>query len=158
MDVVDHFLPAEAAKLARLTMERLTDWQKSGFLQASIPAKRRGVSRLYAFADVVALRVAVELRDAGVTLQMLRKVVAYLREREGLSATEVLAQTHLVTDGQRVYEIAGDAAIHIPSGQTVVQFVTIPLDQVVRDFNTTCASFGAPRSRATANQGRDATN
>ena len=47
-------------------------------------------------------------RGAGVTLQMLRKVVAYLRARDGLSATEVLARTNLVTDGERVYEVEGD--------------------------------------------------
>jgi DNA-binding transcriptional MerR regulator len=133
MTVIQHFLPDEAAKLAGLSLERLMDWQKSGFLQASIRAPRRGSTRFYTFADLVALRVAVELRDAGVSLQMLRKVVSYLRQREGLSATEVLAKTNLVTDGARVYELAKGATIQIPSGQLVVQLVTLPLDEVVSE-------------------------
>src|SRR5580692_1420605 len=102
-NTIADFLPDEAAKLAQIRIDRLENWQRTGFLTASIPAKRRGVSRHYSFRDVVALRVAAELRGAGVTLQMLRKVVAYLRARDGLSATEVLARTSLVTDGERVY-------------------------------------------------------
>ena len=97
-------------------------------------AKRRGVSRRYTFRDVIALRVAAELREEGVSLQLLRKVVDHLRAREGLSATEVLARTNLVTNGERVYEVAGDVTIHLPSGQrTMMVHVTIPLDQVVSE-------------------------
>ena len=64
---------------------------------------------------------------------MLRKVVEYLRAREGLSTTEALARTNLVTDGERVYEVAGDVTIHVPSGQRMMVHVTIPLDQVVSE-------------------------
>jgi phosphoribosyl-ATP pyrophosphohydrolase len=78
--------------------------------------------------------VAAELREAGVSLQLLRKVVDYLRAREGLSATEVLARTNLVTNGEAVYEESGDVTLHLPSGQRVMMVhVTIPLDQVVRE-------------------------
>ena len=51
------------------------------------------MSRRYTFRDVVALRVAIELREGGVSLQMLRKVADYLRTRDGLDASEVLART-----------------------------------------------------------------
>lgn len=134
MDLSGDFSSEEAAKLARLPVQRLKDWDKSGFLTASTPAKRRGVSRGYTFRDVIALRIAAELRESGVSLQMLRKVVDYLRAREGLSATDVLARTNLVTNGGRVYEVAGDVTLHVPSGQRVIGFHVIPLDQVVSDI------------------------
>lgn len=124
----------EAAKLARLSKERVIDWDKTGFLRASIPAKRRGISRRYTFRDVIALRVAAELRDAGVSLQMLRKVVDHLRARDGLSPTEVFTRTNLVTNGEQVYEVAGDVTLHVPSGQRVIGFHVIALDQVVSDI------------------------
>ena len=133
-DAAVHFLPDEAAKLGGLSVERLMDWQKSRFLQASVKAPRRGSTRYYTFADIVALRVAVRLRDAGVSIRMLGQIVRHLRQREGLSVTEVLAKTNLVTDGMRVYERAAGANLEIPSGQLVVQFVTIPLDQVVSEI------------------------
>jgi len=132
-EVVAEFLPEQASMLARISPDRLTDWQKSGFLTASIPAKRRGISRRYSFRDVVALRVAGELRESGVTLQMLRKVVEYLRARSGLSATEALARTNLVTDGERVYEVDGEVTIQLPSGQRSMNVTIVRLDEVVRE-------------------------
>lgn len=127
------FSSEEASRLSLVPVQRLQEWERTGFLTASIPAKRRGVSRRYTFRDVIALRVAAELRDSGVSLQMLRKVVDYLRTRGGLSATEVLARTNLVTSGEQVYEVAGDVTLHLPSGQRMMVHVTIPLDQVVRE-------------------------
>jgi len=132
MIVVD-FSSEEAASLAHVPVQRLNEWDKTGFLKASIPARRRGVSRRYTFQDVIALRVAAELREGGVSLRMLRRVVDYLRARKGLSATEVLARTNLVTNGDQVYEVAGDVTIHLPSGQRMMVHVTIPLDQVVHE-------------------------
>jgi DNA-binding transcriptional MerR regulator len=134
MTLTADFSTEEVAKLARLPVDRVIDWHKSGFLSASVPAKRRGVSRRYTFRDAVALRVVGELRSAGVSLQMLKKVVAYLRARDGLSATEVLTRTSLVTDGERVYEVAGEVTIHVPSGQRMMIHVTVPLDQVVHEI------------------------
>ncbi|MGO8996113.1 MAG: helix-turn-helix domain-containing protein [Polyangiaceae bacterium] len=133
MNLAADFSTEEASKLSRLSVDRVVDWDKTGFLRASIPPPRRGISRRYTFRDVVALRVASELRNRGVSLQMLRKVVEYLRAREGLSTTEALARTNLVTDGERVYEVAGDVTIHVPSGQRMMVHVTIPLDQVVSE-------------------------
>jgi DNA-binding transcriptional MerR regulator len=123
----------EAAKLTKVDAAKLAVWERTGFLRASMPAKRRGVSRRYTFRDVVALRVAGELRAGGVSLHMLRRVVAYLRARDGLSATEVLARTNLVTDGERVYEVKGDVTIQLPNGQRTMNVTIVRLDAVVRE-------------------------
>jgi DNA-binding transcriptional MerR regulator len=132
--VATDFSIEQAAKLSGSSMGTLIKWDKTGFLSASIPPKRRGISRRYTFRDVVALRVASVLRKAGVSLQMLRKVVAHLRARDGLSPNEVLARTNLVTNGTDVYEVEGDATIHLPSGQRVMVHVTIPLDRLVHEI------------------------
>jgi DNA-binding transcriptional MerR regulator len=141
MNPIADFSTEEAAKLSRVAEQRLTDWERTGFLRASIPAKRRGVSRRYTFRDLVALRVVADLRAAGISLQMLRKVVAYLRSRDGLSATEVLTRTNLVTDGDRVYEVDGNVTIQIPSGQRMFIHVMIPLDRVVSDLQRKARSL-----------------
>jgi DNA-binding transcriptional MerR regulator len=141
MDIRADFSTEETAKLSRVPEQRLTEWERTGFLRASIPALRRGVSRRYTFRDVVALRVVADLRAAGISLQMLRRVVAYLRSRDGLSATEVLARTNLVTDGDRVYEIDGDVTLQIPSGQRMFIHVMIPLDRIVSDLQRKARSL-----------------
>jgi DNA-binding transcriptional MerR regulator len=134
MIIVANFSTEDAAKLSKLSVDRVVDWDRTGFLPASVPPPRRGISRRYTFRDVVALRVASELRNRGVSLQLLRKVVDYLRVREGLSTTEALARTNLVTDGERVYEVDGDVTIHVPSGQRMMIHLTIPLDQIVNEI------------------------
>jgi hypothetical protein len=60
--------------------------------------------------------------------------VEYLRKRKGLSATEALASTSLVTDGHDVFELEGDvtlSALRRP-GQRVV-FV-VPFDELVTEL------------------------
>jgi DNA-binding transcriptional MerR regulator len=140
-NIIAEFSTEDAAKLARVPQKTLRTWQERGFLRPSIPAKRRGISGRYTFRDVVALRVAGELRAGGVSLQMLRKVVDYLRSRDGLSATEALARTNLVTTGEQVYEVDGDATIHLPSGQRMINVVMIPLDQIVSELQRKARSL-----------------
>ncbi|MEW6226585.1 MAG: MerR family transcriptional regulator [Bacillota bacterium] len=61
------------ARLTGLTCGQLDYWDRTGFIRPSLaPAAGRGSARLYSFQDVV-LRVAKELRGAGVALQRLRK-------------------------------------------------------------------------------------
>lgn len=140
MPTVEGFSTPEAAKLAKLPVSKLEQWEKTGFLSASMPAKRRGISRRYTFRDVIALRVAGDLRAAGVSVQLLRKIIAYLRARDGISATEALAGTNLVADGENVYEVVGEVVIKVPSGQRVMVNV-IPLHTVVSDVQRIARSM-----------------
>jgi DNA-binding transcriptional MerR regulator len=142
MQTVEGFSSGQASKLARLPVAKLDQWERTGFLRASIPAKSRGFSRLYTFRDVIALRVAGELRAAGVSVQMLRRITAYLRARDGLTATDALASTNLVMNGDNVYEVMGDVVINVPSGQRMIVNV-IPLHAVVREVQRTVRALRA---------------
>jgi DNA-binding transcriptional MerR regulator len=132
------------AKLAGVTVDMLDNWHRSGFLSPSISASpSHGISRVYNFRDVVAIRVACEFRDAGISLQALRRVVKYLRGRKGLSTTEVLASTTLITDGRDVFEVEGAmtvSALRRP-GQRVL-FV-VPLDELVTELQVKARALRA---------------
>ncbi|MDP8999423.1 MAG: hypothetical protein M3O46_04865 [Myxococcota bacterium] len=65
----------------------------------------------HSFRDVVAIRIVGALRSQGIHLQALRKVVAYLAARTGLSPTDALTSTSLITEGHDVYEVKGDVSI-----------------------------------------------
>jgi DNA-binding transcriptional MerR regulator len=125
--VSNGFTTATVSKLAGVTRATLENWDRSGFLSPSVPAKRRGISREYSFRDVVAIRVARELKKEGVPLQALRKVVQYLCARNGLSPTEALASTNLVTNGRDVFEVAGDVTIStlLRPGQRMLLMVSL---------------------------------
>jgi DNA-binding transcriptional MerR regulator len=144
MDLSDGFPTDVAAKLGKVTPKMLENWDTTGFLSPSVPAKRRGISRRYSFRDVVAIRVAGELRAEGIPLQALRKVVKYLCARKGLSPNEALASTNLVSDGHDVYEITGDvvsiSTLRRP-GQRML--LMVPLDELVAELQAKARTLRA---------------
>ncbi|HEX2922670.1 MAG TPA: helix-turn-helix domain-containing protein [Chloroflexota bacterium] len=103
------FNAGRAAKLSGVPYRTLDYWATSRFLVPSlVSANGKGSLRLYSFSDVVALRVAMELRNAGISLQRLRKVVRHLRSRRKSAS---FANTFLVSDGKDVFERRGDEII-----------------------------------------------
>jgi DNA-binding transcriptional MerR regulator len=136
MTTYETFTSAVTAKIARVTLATLDNWSRRGILAPSIAAPAPHPRR-YTFRDLVAIRVLVALRDAGIDLGGLRRVVEYLRKRKGLSATEALASTVLITDGRDVYEVEEDVRISAlrKPGQAVFHVVALStlVSEIQRD-------------------------
>jgi DNA-binding transcriptional MerR regulator len=95
------FTAKQVVALTGVPYKRLDSWANSGFLIPSIAeADGTGSRRLYSFQDLVTLRTAKILRDAGISLQGLRKVVQFLRDTHRLE--QPLAHTRLVVAGDDV--------------------------------------------------------
>jgi DNA-binding transcriptional MerR regulator len=104
-----------ASKLTGVSVKTLENWDTRGFLKPSIMAARgHGASRVYSFRDLIAIRIADDLRGRGIDVRNLRRVVDYLRRRKGLELTtsDVLASTVLVSDGHDVYEVDLERGVH----------------------------------------------
>jgi DNA-binding transcriptional MerR regulator len=68
---------SQVERLTGINRKTLHFWDRTGFLSPSVRAAHgTGSRRLYSFRDLVALKVAAQLRDAGVSLQSLRIVAA----------------------------------------------------------------------------------
>jgi DNA-binding transcriptional MerR regulator len=140
----DGFPTPIAAKLTGMSVDTLDAWERRGFLKASIrPAGGHGVPRVYSFRDLIAIRVARELRSAGIPPQSLRKVVTYLCARRGLSPTDALASTSLVTDGRDVYEVNGDASISTLRRPGQRMLLMVPLDELVAELQAKARALRA---------------
>ena len=99
----------QVEQLTGVDRRTLDYWDLSGFVHPSIRrATGKGSLRLWSFEDLVALKVAGQLRRAGISLQALRKVIMHLRAR---GVEQPLAGTYLVSDGKDVYEAHGNAAV-----------------------------------------------
>jgi DNA-binding transcriptional MerR regulator len=128
--ISEAFSLEEVARLTGINVDALTKWIRTRFISPSVrraPGVGRSNKHLFSFRDVVALRVAVELRARGISLAELRKVIAYVKSRSGLSASDALASTLLVTDGHDVYEVSDGAsfsALRAP-GQRVLCIVPL---------------------------------
>ena len=74
------FYSGEAADITGIPYRTIDHWARTGLITPSISeARGAGRSRLYSFKDLIALRVARELRDKGTSVQSLRKVIKLLR-------------------------------------------------------------------------------
>jgi DNA-binding transcriptional MerR regulator len=97
----------QVVRLSGVPYRTLDFWANTGFVVPSIAqATGKGSDRIYSFQDVVAIRVARSLRDAGISLQSLRKVVKHLQQRQGLDSP--LSEAYLASDGHDVFEVRGD--------------------------------------------------
>ncbi len=94
-------------KLVGITYRQLDYWTTTGLVRASVrSATGSGTQRLYAFDDIVQLKVIKRLLDTGIALQRIRSALEFVRDR-GLS----LASITLMSDGDTVYAMDDERQI-----------------------------------------------
>jgi DNA-binding transcriptional MerR regulator len=137
------FTPRQVTKMTGVPYSTLNLWAKIKLIEPSIAAgSGSGYERIYSFKDLISLKVAFELRKAGVTTRSLKKVVEFLRENEGIK--DPLSEARLVVSGKDVVAVRSKAqlvsALSQP-GQGCLSFVVdLPrtlgeLEQVAHDAN-----------------------
>jgi DNA-binding transcriptional MerR regulator len=91
-------IPAAAA--AGISYRQLDYWDRTGLVQPTVRhATGSGSQRLYAFRDILVLKLVKRLLDTGVSLQQIRLAVDQLRA----AGFGDLAKITLMSDGARVY-------------------------------------------------------
>ena len=101
--------------------------------------------RLYAFRDLVALRVVKSLLDGGMSLQRVRRAFEYLRRSADLEGH--LSEVKLITDGKSVFKVArkrGEIIDALRQGQMAF-FVAI--DEIARSVDADVATFRRDRDQ-----------
>ena len=96
------FSGTKAAQVVGITYRQLDYWARTGLLAPSIRAAAgSGSQRLYAFQDIVQLRVVKRLLDAGMSLKRIRQAVCILADQ--LHSERPLADVTLLSDGSSIY-------------------------------------------------------
>lgn len=127
--LADLYSAADVARLFAITPSRLRYWDRTSFLS---PSGRRGRRRYYTFQDLIGLRAAKSLLDAGVPLQRVRKSVDSLRSLLP-KVTRPLNELRVVADGQSVVVRDAKGRFEPSTGQGVLDFdVSTLRDDVVR--------------------------
>lgn len=122
----------EACELAGVSYRQLDSWVRQAVVRPAREARGTGSARRWSPMDVVQLRAAKELRQAGFSLQKIRRTVSWLRN--ALPRVEArLADLCLVTDGQRVFYVSAhpDRLVGALAGRQAV--LIIPLGEMLRD-------------------------
>jgi DNA-binding transcriptional MerR regulator len=101
------FSSIAAARLAKVTYRQLDHWAATELVTPSLAPARPGTGnrRRYSFTDVVVMRTVSELRQAGVSLQGVRKVVEELKR---LGDGSELSQARLIVDGSDVVVVVDE--------------------------------------------------
>ena len=125
------FTARQVVQLTGIPYSTLNLWAKNGLVEPSVaPGTGTGSERVYSFADLVALKVAFELRKSGVTTSSLKKIVAFLRRNTHLD--KPLSQARLVVRGHDVAIVREGELVSVLSkpGQGYLSFV-VDLPQVL---------------------------
>ena len=108
---------SEVSRLFGVPVSRLRYWSQSGFIRPTGTGKRGG----YRFTDLISIKVAKGLLDAGVPLQRVRRSLDALRRRLP-DIEEPLAALRIRCDHARVLVEEEAGAFEADTGQLVLDF------------------------------------
>jgi predicted RNase H-like HicB family nuclease len=121
-----------ARRIATISYRQLDYWDKTTLVRPSVQhARGKGSRRVYAFEDLVELRVVARLLAAGILLPAVRKAARYLREH----FADVVRPLVRTTDGKRLVDATA-------GGNVVISFAVAP---IVRDVREKVAKLAASR-------------
>ena len=144
---MEGFTTHQACKFTECTSRQLRYWDQIGLVRPSVQGTggRPGVPRLYAFRDLVALRVVKSLLDGGMSLQRVRRSWEFLNTKAGMD--KHLSEVKLVTDGQSIFKICrrdGEVMDALRDGQ--MEFF-VSIDDIASGVETDVKQFREDRER-----------
>jgi len=96
------FSSADVSKITGVSLRQLQWWDEQGV----VSPVQSGHKRLYQLSELIEIGLINELRQKGVSLQKIRRVLRFLEEELGQGLYAAIrngAEIHLLTDGQNLY-------------------------------------------------------
>jgi len=118
------FRGPQVCKIVGITYRQLDYWARTNLIRPSIAdARGSGTQRRYSYRDLVELKVIKNLLDAGVSLQLARKGIEYIRGNLG----EDIASASLVMNGPKSVLAHSDGEVIdlMRKGQGVLSIVAL---------------------------------
>lgn len=95
-----------SCRISNITYKQLHYWDKTNLVKPSITAADgTGSKRVYSFADLVCLRVTAKLKAEGISLEKIRKSIAYLSKNFPDYHNKTLINFVFLTDGDSIFVI-----------------------------------------------------
>jgi len=149
-----NFNTKTVARILGLTTRQIGYWDKTNLIKPSVQeAAGYGSVRLYSFSDLIQLKVAKALKDAGISIQKMRKALIYL-EKNMPDIDKPLANLKFLSDGESIFVITKDKKTIIDTlnrGQVVFTFL---LDDIINEHHLTVRPFYSHRKYEVSCKGR----
>ena len=147
------FRGPQVCKIVGITYRQLDYWARTDLIRPSIAdARGSGTQRRYSYRDLLELKVIKSLLDAGVSLQLARKAIEYLRQNLG----EDIGTASLVLNGPGSVLARSDGEVIdvMRKGQGVLSIVA--LGPVVDELEAAIHELRPPESEGGAAAGKKA--
>ncbi len=153
--VLDDFSTQTVARVTGVTPRQLDYWADTRFIVPTVQVGAgRGRVRRYGFADLVQVKVAKRLGDAGISLQKMRKAVATLRSLAP-AIDSPLAHFQLISDGQEIY-VAHSKQQLLAISKTIGQFYWwLKVEDLVSELKQTISQLTQTEETTVAVAGKD---
>ena len=123
------FRGPQVCKIVGISYRQLDYWARTELVTPSLqPAQGSGSQRLYAFEDLVRLKLIKKLLDAGISLQRVREAVDYLRD-----TGQDMSDVTIASDGSSIFALhsANEVMDLLRRGQGVFGIAVKPvMDEV----------------------------
>ena len=127
----DLFTSGEVQEIVGLTQRQLAYWDDPALARPhGRPAQGRGSRRLYTVLDVVQLKLILRLRQAGLSLQKVRRALQNLSDIVDEPAP--LTELEVLTDGHRILVRRSDDQLVDPLARQ--QFLHLPLADLLSEI------------------------
>lgn len=130
------FTITEVAKIVHITRRQLAYWDITSLVEPTVKqASGRGTRRLYSLEDILIVRIVGRLLDIGLSLQRIRKSLAFMK-----SLPDPISDLALLSDGQTIYicksrDLVVDTLRH---GQIVLKLIVADLlREIEREISMT---------------------
>lgn len=131
------FTSGEVQKIVGLTQRKLAYWDDPTLVcPQGRPARGSGSRRLYTLLDVVQLKLILRLREAGLSLQKIRRALLNLSDL--IDEPAPLIELEVVSDGHRILVRRSDERLIDPLGRQFV--LRLPLADLLAEIEQRVAS------------------
>ncbi|HWO19740.1 MAG TPA: tetratricopeptide repeat protein [Kofleriaceae bacterium] len=119
--MIELYSVRDVSRILAVQESRLRYWTQTGFVG---PTVRKGGRFYYTFCDLVAVKAAKDLTEAGLPLQKVRRSVDALKKALP-GDTHPASRLRVCSDGETIVALADDVAFQPIGGQVVMAF-TVP--------------------------------
>jgi DNA-binding transcriptional MerR regulator len=134
-----------AMVLTGASARQLEHWASTGIVRPSIRAAAgKGSRREYSFKDLVALKVARCLRDEGISLQKIRKSLAWLR-RHFPEVSAPLAELRFLTNGVDLFVVDRDPEKILDTLKHGQLVIALGLGELIEGLRGDLKKLAAPK-------------
>jgi len=151
IDLKGGFSTTEICRITGIPYDTLFGWMHSGLVTPSLAKPQgRGKRARWDFRDLVAIKTVQRLRQHGVSIQGLKRVVRYIHEH--LEIEHPLRECWLATDGDEVYMLDGKQLLSLlrKPGQFTL-FHLVDMKQTTEDLHAKIRPFPSqPQTKTTA--------